>query len=115
MNKFFKVLSVSCLSLLMGMMMIVPATLPVSAQEGGGVDACTYWRNNNFPSEASCNKWLRESQRGFYPWDSALNSRVGKCLFVVGKSFGTGDVIAKLKNPKWLAYNLGLDFIVCMW
>lgn len=77
MNKFFKVLSVSCLSLLMGMMMIMPASAEESIEPTPTITDVVYDENGEVESffvpipegEQNLNTIMaRSSSRGVYKY-----------------------------------------------
>jgi len=104
----------SFILVLLSTFMIFGAVAPttVKAQEGGGVDICTYYNANGFTSKRACDHWLLYNQQLHQPkWQKKL----GSCLISQGITVSPSLVYKQLAmSPAAFAATYGTAVIGCM-
>lgn len=99
---------------LLGIMFLFSSVAPITAnaQSGGGADVCTYYYNNGFKTQASCNKWLAARTQLESP---AWTKKISTCM-VKRAITGSAPLFAKelRKSPKAIAITYGLGVIACL-
>lgn len=110
MKRILKIFSLTIISLAV-FAVLIPIAQPVEAQSGGGVDVCTYWKENSFPTEKACNNWLaaKQSQANYY-WQNKLV----KCASFSGVAVGVEFWAKMVLGWKQIVASYGLQFAGCM-